>query len=411
MTYYSLLALLAATLVAADDFMPYVYFENQEFLANGSNLARMSWSEIDAAFQHPAHADVATFSGLDWTKPYPGSSVDGFEAHLRIANDVPWPDSFAKNQSTEVTALTFGLPSALMDAGKGLPLPMDSSWFICRHYFVSARPDPTEQIDHGCGFLSEECRADMETSLTGNWFQEDPDVPCSALILDPVPVSCQDTLGLVRGDVIALNSESLQDAPTATAYVTDQITDWSWTIGTGAVDEGNTTAYYDASNRTFIIGTVFGYSSSVDEAKRQTPRLSLACLRPEWVPPTTPNVTSAVPPYSYPPQTTTSATTTTAQSSQPATTAPSGPACVSGTVSAYRTSGDFKELCEFSCTYDYCPPTACQCLEYADTAKASPPVVDSDGCPLDGVTDDDFVHLCSFACSHGTCPEATCKLC
>ncbi|KAE9574759.1 hypothetical protein CGMCC3_g9242 [Colletotrichum fructicola] len=107
MTYYSLLALVAATLGAADDFMPYVYFENQEFLANGSNLARMSWSEIEAASQHPAHVDVATFSGLDWTKPYPGSSVDGFEVHLRIANDIPWPDSFAKNQSTEVTALTF----------------------------------------------------------------------------------------------------------------------------------------------------------------------------------------------------------------------------------------------------------------------------------------------------------------
>ncbi|KAE9574609.1 hypothetical protein CGMCC3_g9241 [Colletotrichum fructicola] len=267
-----------------------------------------------------------------------------------------------------------------------------------------------EEIDHACGFLSAEYRADMETSLTGNWFQEDPDVPCSALILDPVPVSCQDTLGLVRGDVIALNSESLEDASTATAYVTDQITDWSWMIGTGAVDEGNTTAYYDASNRTFIIGTVFGYSSGVDEGKRQTPKLSLACLRPEWVPPSSPNVTSAVPPYSYPPQTT-SATATTAQSSQPATTAPSGPACVSGTVSPYRTIGDFKELCEFSCTYDYCPPTACQCLEYADTAKARPPVVESDGCPLDGVTDDNYVHLCSFACSHGTCPEATCKLC
>ncbi|KAF4924152.1 hypothetical protein CGCF245_v014652 [Colletotrichum fructicola] len=207
----------------------------------------------------------------------------------------------------------------------------------------NARPDDMEEIDHACGFLSAECRADMETSLTGNWFQEDPDVPCSALILDPVPVSCQDTLGLVRGDVVALNSESLEDASTATAYVTDQITDWSWMIGTGAVDEGNTTAYYDASNRTFIIGTVFGYSSGVDEGKRQTLKLSLACLRPEWVPPSTPNVTSAVPPYSYPPQTT-SATATTAQSSQPATPAPSGPACVSGTVSPYRTIGDFKEL-------------------------------------------------------------------
>ncbi|KAJ3960375.1 hypothetical protein N0V92_002981 [Colletotrichum tropicale] len=190
------------SLAAADDSMTYIFFENQEFLANGSNVARISWSEIEGAFQHPDQADLATFGGLDWTKPYPGSSVDGFEAHLRIANDVPWPDSVGKNLTTEVTALTFGLPAVLMDPGKTLPLPMDPTWFICRHYFVSARPNPTEQIDHACGFLSAECRADLETSLTGNWFQEDPDVPCSALILDLVPVSCQGTLGLVRGDVI-----------------------------------------------------------------------------------------------------------------------------------------------------------------------------------------------------------------
>lgn len=202
MTLYTLLAVLAASLVVADDFMPYIYFENQEFLANGSNVARISWKEVEAAFRNPDHADSATFGGLDWTKPYPGSFVEGFEAHLRIANDVRWPESIAKNQSTEVTALTFGLPAALVDSGTGLPKPMDPSWFICRHYFVSARPDPTEPIDHACGSLSAECRADMETSLTGGWFQEDPDVPCSALILDPIPASCQDALGLVRGDIV-----------------------------------------------------------------------------------------------------------------------------------------------------------------------------------------------------------------
>ncbi|KAJ0340031.1 hypothetical protein COL26b_012722 [Colletotrichum chrysophilum] len=117
--------------------MTYIFFENQEFLANGSNVARISWSDIEGAFQHPDQADLATFGGLDWTKPYPGSSVDGFEAHLRIANDVPWPDSVGKNLTTKVTALTFGLPAVLMDPGKTLPLPMDPTWFICRHYLLA----------------------------------------------------------------------------------------------------------------------------------------------------------------------------------------------------------------------------------------------------------------------------------
>lgn len=182
-------------------------------------------------------------------------------------------------------------------------------------------------------------------------------------------------------------------------------------IATGAVDEGNSTAYYDATNRTFIVGTVFGYSSSVDEAKKQTPKLSLACLRPEWVPPPTPDVTTSVTPYSYPPQTAKTTTTATAQESEPTATAISGPVCVSGSASPYRTSGDFKQLCEFSCVYGFCPPTACQCLEYSETPTASPPIGDNDGCPLEGVTDEDYVHLCSFACSRGTCPDAVCQVC
>ncbi|KAK2027314.1 hypothetical protein LX32DRAFT_564557 [Colletotrichum zoysiae] len=302
---------LAPVHAVADDLMSYIYYDNREFLVDGSNLAKISWTEVEAALEHPVHTDVARYGGVDWTKPYPGSTIDGFEAHLRIANDVPWSAGLAVNTMTEVTALTFNIPEPLMDRSSGLPKPMDPSWFICQHYFVSAQPDPTEAVDHGCGFLSADCRADMEASLTGHWTEEDPDVPCSALILDPVPVSCQDTLGLVRADVIAWNSDTLADEDFAKPMMMDVPvhSSWLWLIGTGSVEEGNLTAYYEASNRTYIIGTVFGYSSSVPNSRREPPKLSLACLRPEWVPPTTPNQTTPTPtPYVYPMQTSAAAT-------------------------------------------------------------------------------------------------------
>ncbi|KAK2038863.1 hypothetical protein LZ31DRAFT_477881, partial [Colletotrichum somersetense] len=380
-----------------------------------SNLATISWTEVEAALEHPVHTDVARYGGLDWTKPYPGSTVDGFEAHLRIANDVPWPAKIAANTTTEVTALTFSIPEPLMDRSRGLPKPMDPSWFIYQHYFVSARLDPTEAVDRGCGFLSDECRADMETSPTRHWAEEDPDIPCSALILDPVPVSCQDTLGLVRGDVVAWNSDTLADDAFAKPVAMDVLNPFSRLIGTGRVREGNLTAYYEASNRTYIIGTVFGYSSSVSDSQRQPPKLSLACLRPEWVPLTTPNTTtSTATPYVYPTQTSTATTDVGASatlSMPPATATIPGPICVSGGASPYRVGGDLQQLCSFSCEYGYCPPTACQCLEYSDAPKTAPDADGADGCPLEGVTDDDSAHLCSFACKRGNCPESTCRAC
>ncbi|KAL0938162.1 uncharacterized protein CTRU02_207893 [Colletotrichum truncatum] len=354
MSHYSLLAALAAVLAGANEFTPYIYFENQEFLANKSNAARISWPDVEAAFQHPSTSDVSSYGGFDWTKPYPGSPIEGFQAHLRIAHDVPWPESVAKYRSTEVTALTFSVPEALMNTAKGVPKAIDPSWYICRHYFVSKRPDPTAQVDHDCGFLSAECRADFEDSLTKGWFKEDPDVPCSALTFDPVPVSCQDTLGLIRGDVIAWSSEAFEDEYTAKVLAVDQITDSSWLIGTGAVAKGDMDAYYEASNRTFIVGTVFGYSAVVDKANRKTPRLSLACLRPQWEAPPKSSVSTTVTPYVYPQQSTTAAvfTTTSApttvQSESPTTTEVAGSVGVSNTATPSKSNGDLQRAVPLS---------------------------------------------------------------
>lgn len=36
-------------------------------------------------------------------------------------------------------------------------------------------------------------------------------------------------------------------------------------VGTGFGDSSNTTAHYAASNNTYLVATVFGYSSALDE--------------------------------------------------------------------------------------------------------------------------------------------------
>ncbi|WDK22984.1 hypothetical protein CGRA01v4_14275 [Colletotrichum graminicola] len=194
----------------------------------------------------------------------------------------------------------------------------------------------------------------------------------------------------------------------------DVLNPLSWLISTGIVREGNSTAYYEASSRTYIIGTVFGYSPSLADSQRQTPKLSLACLRPEWVPPTTPDTTStSLTPYVYQTQTSVVATASEASttSSMPPPATSSGPSCISGGASPNRATGDIQELCSFGCEYGHCPPTACQCLEYSVTPKTAPEADGADGCPLEGVMDDDLAHLCSFACKRGNCPESTCRAC
>ncbi|KAJ3948653.1 hypothetical protein N0V92_013122 [Colletotrichum tropicale] len=182
--------------------MSAVYLDNNEWLADYSNVIAMSWADIKTAFEKPDHSEISPFTGFDWTKPFPGSKIDGFKAHLRIANDVPIPDSpQAHNQTTVVSAVSFGIPDSMMGTD-GLPKPMDPSWYICQRYYVSTVPDPTAVVDHGCGFLSENCLSDLRTSLTANWMDADPEIPCAGWALDPVPETCEGELGQIRQDVL-----------------------------------------------------------------------------------------------------------------------------------------------------------------------------------------------------------------
>ncbi|GJC87011.1 hypothetical protein ColLi_09849 [Colletotrichum liriopes] len=273
-----------------NDGMSWIYYDNIQYISNASNVVKIAWADVQPAFEKPAHTDTATYTGVDWTKPFPGESIDGFQAHLRIANDVPFPESVEHGVFTELAAITYSLPESMTK--DGLPKAMDPSWYICQHYMVTTKVDPTKPVDHACGFLPDECRADLEASLAEEWGIHGLEGLCGRFALEYVPVSCQDYLGWITQDVTAYGSDLLKDADVARAAALEEVSQGSWMLGTGYVDAGNVTAYYAASNRTYIVGTVFGYRFSVEEERRQTPRLSLACLRPEWVEPPQPTATA-----------------------------------------------------------------------------------------------------------------------
>lgn len=420
-----------------------VYLDNTEWLADYTNLIAMSWADIETAFEEPDHSDVAPFAGLDWTIPFPGSKVEGFKAHLRIANDVPVPDSpQAHNQTTVVSAVTLGIPDSMMGAD-GLPKPMDPSWYVCQHYYISAVPDPTEAIDHSCGFLSDQCLSDLRASLTATWMEADPEVPCAGWALDLIPDACDDELGLIRQDVlgklssltvpetlvsarsdhffppVGWGSSLLEDPVAAKTLTVDEVAQHSWMVGTGYVEPNNQTAYYTASNRTYLLATVFGYSDEVDESERKTPEAQLACLRPEWKAPEPPATTASSSSVALLPTSIGSLSTSTASNGRSTTStttttttalpSPSG-FCVAGTAKE-GASGNFIGLCEFNCLYDNCVTSVCECKTRAEIPLTVPESTGLKGCPADGEDDPAYIDLCAFTCSHGYCPDGACRYC
>ncbi|KAJ8058601.1 hypothetical protein OCU04_012778 [Sclerotinia nivalis] len=259
----------------------YVYLHNTDYIANASNVVEASWADLAVAFQTPSETNSAAYSGFDWTKPFPGTPLKGFGAHLRIVNDTPFSNTTVYNQSTEVTAITSSIPDLLMGSD-GVPLDMDSSWYICQHYLVSTLPDPTHPNDESCGFLPEQCQADLKADLTTPWGKLDLTIPCSGLALDTIPNSCEENLGMIHADVLGWGSRDFADADTAKLLTVDEVGQESWMIGTGYVDAGIETTYYAASNRTYLVVTVFGYNTNISTAKVETPVAELACLRPSW---------------------------------------------------------------------------------------------------------------------------------
>ncbi|GLA41375.1 hypothetical protein AnigIFM63309_009465 [Aspergillus niger] len=75
--------------------------------------------------------------------------------------------------------------------------------------------------------------------------------------------------------------------------------------------------------------------------------------------------------------------------------------CINGTG-----ANNFAGLCEFACSYGYCPVSACTCLDMG-VQKALPNATGVQGYPLEGL-DASYSGLCSFDCNYGFCPDTAC---
>ncbi|KAF2664290.1 hypothetical protein BT63DRAFT_460595 [Microthyrium microscopicum] len=267
------------TTIAQDNLLAPLYIDNVEFLAASSNLANVSFPILQTALKSPNATNESFFTGYDWTKPFPGSAIDGHGAHLRVAFDIPIPDNILENATTAVSSLTFSIPNK-MSGNDGAPTAMDPSWYICRHIFVTDKVNHTTVGKGGdsCGFLTSECKEDLKGNLTQGWMKTDDSTPCSGLALDPIPQSCIGSFGFARADVIAFDSSYMADAAQAKLLAVDEQNQNNWRIGTGYHDKGSQAAYDTANNRTFLLVNVWGYSEKLPQGNRKTPDATLSCL-------------------------------------------------------------------------------------------------------------------------------------
>ncbi|KAE8327991.1 hypothetical protein BDV39DRAFT_204394 [Aspergillus sergii] len=277
-----------------------VYIDYNEFFINSSNILTVPYKDVTAAFETPVATHSTVIDGFDWTQPYPGSHRDGHMAYLEIAQEMPLSASIVENATTVLSSLTFGIPDSMSSGGQ--PLAMDPSWYICRHVFISTKPEAKRAVDGGnkCDFLGQICQADLKTSLTQDWGKAAEGTMCSALGFDAIPPSCQDSFGFARQDVMDFDAAFLANTTVGPVLTNKEQQQYSWRIGTGYHDPGDARAYALAANRTYLVATVWGYSES--EKHIQVPEVSFGCLS---------SGASNIP---LPPASPSSTTTTTSQS-------------------------------------------------------------------------------------------------
>lgn len=188
-----------------------VFADNGEFFMDTGNIVGVSYQNASKAFSTPVAANSVLFPGFDWTQPFPGASKDGHAVYLTIAHDMPMNETVVQNSSTVLSSLTFGIPNGMMSGGQ--PLPMNPSWYLCRHIFISTKPEVKTAVDggKGCSFLSQDCLADLKLGLTKNWGTADDMAMCSQLIHDPIPPSCVGSFGYSRQDVLGMYSATAKN--------------------------------------------------------------------------------------------------------------------------------------------------------------------------------------------------------
>jgi hypothetical protein len=263
-----------------------IYIDYGEFFMNSSNILAVPYGDVTAAFKAPVAVHSTAIDGFDWTQPYPGSHRDGHTAYLEVAQEMPLSASIVQNATTVLSSLTFGIPDSMSSGGQ--PVAMDPSWYICRHVFISTKPEAKQAVDGGsskCDFLSQACQADLKTSLTQDWGKAADGTMCAALGFDPIPPSCQGSFGFARQDVMAFDATFLADPTLGPVQTSKEQQQYSWRIGTGYHDPGDARAYAMAANRTYLVATVWGYSQSAKSS--QVPGVSFACLSSgaSYVPP------------------------------------------------------------------------------------------------------------------------------
>ena len=198
-----------------------VYADNIEFFPNVSNIILIP----DTSFGDTTSKYSTSTTGYDWTKPFPGVAITGHEVHLYMTQDVPIPETIVQNSTTTISSLTFSVPESMSKPYFAFE-PMDPSWYICRHIFISTKEQARRAVGEGkgCGFLGDSCHADLIESLTKDWGLADDSAMCSALGFDPIPESCWDSFGHARQDVIGTSACPPSPHPTIAIQSTCSLT-------------------------------------------------------------------------------------------------------------------------------------------------------------------------------------------
>lgn len=188
-----------------------IFVNNTEFLVERSNIIRIPYDTSE--WTSPASIYTTTFSGYDWTKPFPGVAIAGHTAHLYVRHDIPIPETIVQNSIMSISSLSFSIPTSMTSSF--LTYKTDPSWYIYRHIFLSTKQNARETVVEGrnCSFLGEPCRVDLIKSLTQDWGRADNSTMCSSLAFDPIPASCWDSFGYTRQDVIGNRGSSFQCKP------------------------------------------------------------------------------------------------------------------------------------------------------------------------------------------------------
>ena len=321
---------------------PY-YLTDGQFFMNGSNIVTGDWTNLSTAFVNPVATHATPITGYDWTKPFPGSALSGHTVNLTIAHEMHISADVVEDSTTVLSSLTFGTPASIM-ADSSQPKAMDQSWYVCRHVFISTDPAVKQKVDGGAGtsLLPAACQTDLKTSLTRDWGTLDATYMCGALGFDSIPASCVDSFGFSRQDVMcmylllsllthililstAFDSTFLANTTVASAQVSSLQQPYSWRIGTQYHEPGSAKAYEMAANRTYLVATVWGYSSTASSSIRKTPEVSFGILSSGAAyvpPPPVPNTTTSASSTSTASSTVSKSTASTTSSSKPTTTTP-----------------------------------------------------------------------------------------